>query len=157
MIAMPEDDSVLTQEAIDALLSSEPRSGEVPAAKPRTTNDASPSGGGGQQPTGGSSPGEAGKAKPANTDKTARELKAALQRIARLEKLVDALKQHITEAAALKTLAGRIAKLEQGAAATPVFNIYSKFTCSSCGRHGAAQVKARCGHCGKEGWFGKKA
>ncbi len=57
---------------------------------------------------------------------------------------------------ALKPLVDRVKELERGAKSSPLFNLYDKFTCSSCDNHGAAQARARCGKCGKEGWFGRK-
>ncbi len=56
----------------------------------------------------------------------------------------------------IKPLVDRLKELEKGAKNSPLFNLYEKFTCASCGNHGAAQARARCGKCGKEGWFGRK-
>jgi uncharacterized small protein (DUF1192 family) len=90
-------------------------------------------------------------------------LEEAVKKIASLEAEVARLKAQKPAAAAggitieqLKPLVDRLAKLEKAAKGSPVFNLYEKFVCSSCASHGAAQVKARCGACGKEGWFGKK-
>ena len=57
---------------------------------------------------------------------------------------------------AIKPLIDRVLALEKGAKNSPLFNLYEKFTCASCESHGAAQARARCGSCGKEGWFGRK-
>jgi hypothetical protein len=151
---MSENESVLTQEAIDALLTG--RQGEAaqsgkprPAAAAGGSAPARPDGAAPAAPAGGGSPAAKGAgngmatatAKKAAGGTDSKQLAAALKRIERLEKLVEALKAHITEAAALKAVAARVVKLERGAAADPIFNIYGKFTCSSCGTKGAAPIR----------------
>lgn len=89
-------------------------------------------------------------------------LEAALKKIAMLEAEVSRLKSQQKAALSgvsvddLKPLVERLMKLEKAAKGSPVFNLYEKFTCASCESHGAAQVRSRCGSCGKEGWFGRK-
>ena len=91
-----------------------------------------------------------------------RQLEAALKKIEGLERQIEELKTAGASGggglsiAAIKPLIDRVARLEKGALNSPLFNLYEKFTCSSCGSHGAAQARARCGVCGKEGWFGRK-
>lgn len=89
-------------------------------------------------------------------------LEAAQAKIRALEIEIASLKAAVRAAGggitleAIKPLIERVAALEKGAKNTPLFNLYEKFTCSSCATHGAAQARARCGVCGKEGWFGRK-
>ena len=88
-------------------------------------------------------------------------LEAALKKIEGLEQQIKQIKSSGTSGGglsmeAIKPLIDRVARLEQGAKNSPLFNLYEKFTCSSCGNHGAAQARVRCGVCGKEGWFGRK-
>ena len=91
-------------------------------------------------------------------------LEAAMAKIKELEAEIKKLKARPAAAAPsggltlndVKPLIERVAKLEQGAKNSPLFNLYEKFTCGSCGTHGAAQARARCGVCGTEGWFGRK-
>ena len=81
----------------------------------------------------------------------------ALKQLANLEKQVQSLKKALDSGKELEALRKKISILENGARNTPVFNLYEKITCSSCGTHGAAQVKTRCPSCGKEGWFGRRS
>jgi hypothetical protein len=88
-------------------------------------------------------------------------LEAALAKIQALENEIASLKK--TQSAGsgvsledLKPLIERVVSLEKGAKNSPLFNLYEKFTCSSCNTEGAAQARARCGVCNKEGWFGRK-
>ena len=86
-------------------------------------------------------------------------LEMALDQIAELEEEISRLKKRPEpkpDPRVLK-LFDRINALEDRARKSPVFGLYEKFTCGSCGHMGEAQVRARCGHCEKEGWFGKKA
>lgn len=89
-------------------------------------------------------------------------IEAALKKIASLEAEVSRLRSQQKAASSgvsvddLKPLVERLMKLEKAANGSPVFNLYEKFTCASCESHGAAQVRSRCGSCGKEGWFGRK-
>ena len=86
-------------------------------------------------------------------------LEMALDRIAELEEEISRLKKKPEpkpDPRILK-LFDRLNALEARAKASPVFGLYDKFTCASCGHMGEAQVRARCGHCEKEGWFGKKS
>ena len=89
-------------------------------------------------------------------------LEAAIKKIETLEAEVARLKAQKSAAGGgitveqLKPVIDRLLKLEKAAKGSPVFGLYDKFTCSSCASQGAAQVRARCGSCGKEGWFGRK-
>ena len=88
-------------------------------------------------------------------------LEAAIAKIQALEMEISNLKAMQATGGGLtmetlKPLIDRVASLEKGAKNSPLFNLYEKFTCSSCGTHGAAQARARCGVCNKEGWFGRK-
>lgn len=85
------------------------------------------------------------------------EIESALIRIEKLEKQVAGLRDSLVGKKALESIDRRLAAIELGAKNTPVFNLYEKMTCSSCGTHGAGQVRTRCSGCGKEGWFGRKA
>ena len=83
----------------------------------------------------------------------------ALDQIAELEEEISRLKKKPEpkpDPRVLK-LFDRINALEDRARQSPVFGLYEKFSCSSCGHTGEAQVRSRCGHCEKEGWFGKKS
>lgn len=86
-------------------------------------------------------------------------LEMALDRIAELEEEISRLKKKPEPKPDPRVLQlfDRLNSLEERAKASPVFGLYEKFTCSSCGHMGEAQVRARCGHCEKEGWFGKKS
>jgi hypothetical protein len=86
-------------------------------------------------------------------------LEMALDRIAELEEEISRLKKKPEPKPDPRVLQlfDRLNSLEERAKASPVFGLYDKFTCSSCGHMGEAQVRARCGHCEKEGWFGKKS
>ncbi len=89
-------------------------------------------------------------------------LEAAIAKIQVLEKEVSRLKaEKVTSASdidleTLRPLVERLLALEKGAKNSPLFNLYEKFTCASCSHTGSAQARARCGSCGKEGWFGRK-
>jgi len=86
-------------------------------------------------------------------------LEMALDQIAELEEEISRLKKRTEpkpDPRVLK-LFDRLNALEERAKQSPVFGLYDKFACSSCGHTGEAQVRARCGHCDKEGWFGKKS
>jgi hypothetical protein len=86
-------------------------------------------------------------------------IEAALEKIAELEEEIMRLQNKPApkpDPRILK-LFDRLNTLEERAKKSPVFGLYDKFTCSSCGHMGEAQVRARCGHCDKEGWFGKKS
>jgi len=86
-------------------------------------------------------------------------LEMALDRIAELEEEISRIKKKPEpkpDPRVLK-LFDRLNALEERAKASPVFGLYEKFACGSCGHTGEAQVRARCGHCEKEGWFGKKS
>jgi hypothetical protein len=86
-------------------------------------------------------------------------LEMALDQIAELEEEISRLKKKPEpkpDPRVLK-LFDRINALEERARKSPVFGLYDKFSCSSCGHMGEAQVRSRCGHCEKEGWFGKKS
>ena len=87
-------------------------------------------------------------------------MEAAQVKIALLEAEIATLKAQNTGGALkiedLKPLIDRLKALEKGAKNSPLFNLYEKFTCASCGNHGAVQARTRCGSCGKEGWFGRK-
>lgn len=89
-------------------------------------------------------------------------LEVAVAKIKALEAEVERLKSQKPATSggldleALKPLVERVKELERGAKNSPLFNLYDKFICSSCDNHGAAQARARCGKCGKEGWFGRK-
>lgn len=85
------------------------------------------------------------------------EIESALTTIEKLEKQVAGLRDSLVGKKALDSIDRRLAAIESGAKNTPVFNLYEKMTCGSCGTHGAGQVRARCSGCGKEGWFGRKA
>jgi hypothetical protein len=87
-------------------------------------------------------------------------LETALKKIESLEKEIARLKAQkpqgeVVTVETVRPLAERVVKLEKAAKNSPVFNIYEKFTCASCGSQGAAQVRTRCGACGKEGWLGR--
>lgn len=98
------------------------------------------------------------------------ELSALSQRITALESIesrISAIEANIaglptgesTDGLSLEELMPlieRLKALEKGAKNSPLFNLYEKFTCSSCESHGAAQARTRCGNCGKEGWFGRR-
>ena len=86
-------------------------------------------------------------------------LEAALDQIAELEEEISRLKKRPEpkpDPRILK-LYDRMLVLEDRARKSPVFGLYDKFTCKSCGHLGEAQVRVRCGHCAKDGWYGKKA
>lgn len=88
-------------------------------------------------------------------------LEAAIAKIQKLEVEIATLKSQKAgsggiDLETLRPLVDRLLNLEKGAKNSPLFNLYEKFTCSSCDNHGAAQARARCGKCGKEGWFGRK-
>jgi hypothetical protein len=89
-------------------------------------------------------------------------LEEALKKIVALEKQVVALKGQVSTTSGgltledLRPLVDRLLKLEHGTRHTPAFNVYEKFTCSSCQAHGAVQVRTRCSSCGSEGWLGRK-
>jgi len=88
-------------------------------------------------------------------------LEMALDRIAELEEEIDRIKKKpepkIEPDPRVLALFERLNKLEERAKNSPVFGLYEKFACGSCGHLGEAQVRSRCGHCEKEGWFGKKS
>ncbi len=86
-------------------------------------------------------------------------LEMALDQIAELEEEISRLKKRPEPKPDPRVLQlfDRINALESRAKQSPVFGLYDKFSCSSCGHMGAAQVRTRCGHCNKEGWFGKKS
>jgi hypothetical protein len=86
-------------------------------------------------------------------------LEMALDQIAELEEEISRLKKKPEPKPDPRVLGlfDRLNALEKRAKASPVFGLYDKFTCTSCGHLGEAQVRARCGHCDKEGWFGKKS
>ena len=86
-------------------------------------------------------------------------MEMALDRIAELEEEISRLKKKPEPKPDPRVLAlfDRINSLEDRAKQSPVFGLYDKFSCTSCGHQGKAQVRARCGHCSKEGWFGKKS
>lgn len=86
-------------------------------------------------------------------------LEAALDQIAELEEEISRLKKRPEpkpDPRILK-LYERMSALEGRARKSPVFGLYDKFTCPGCGHVGEAQVRVRCGHCEKDGWYGKKA
>ncbi len=86
-------------------------------------------------------------------------LELALDQIAELEEEIVRLKKRPEpkpDPRVLK-LFERLNALEERAKNSPVFGLYDKFNCTSCGHIGEAQVRARCGHCEKEGWFGRKS
>jgi len=88
-------------------------------------------------------------------------LEMALDRIAELEEEIYRIKKkpepEIKPDPRVQMLFDRLNALEDSAKASPVFGLYEKFTCRSCGHLGETQVRSRCGHCEKEGWFGKKS
>ena len=86
-------------------------------------------------------------------------MEMAFDRIAELEEEISRLKKKPEPKPDPRVLAlfDRINQLEDRAKQSPVFGLYDKFSCTSCGHQGEAQVRARCGHCSKEGWFGKKS
>jgi hypothetical protein len=88
-------------------------------------------------------------------------LEMALDRIAELEEEIYRINKkpepEIKPDPRVQMLFDRLNTLEERAKSSPVFGLYDKFTCGSCGHMGEAQVRARCGHCEKEGWFGKKS
>jgi hypothetical protein len=88
-------------------------------------------------------------------------LEMALDRIAELEEEIDRIKKKpepkIEPDPRVLALFDRLNTLEERAKNSPVFGLYEKFTCGSCGHLGEAQVRSRCGHCEKEGWFGKRS
>ncbi|MDG0865466.1 hypothetical protein [Candidatus Lucifugimonas marina] len=88
-------------------------------------------------------------------------LEMALDRIAELEEEIDRIKKKpepkIEPDPRVLALFDRLNKLEERAKNSPVFGLYEKFACGSCGHLGEAQVRSRCGHCEKEGWFGKRS
>jgi len=88
-------------------------------------------------------------------------LEMALDRIAELEEEIYRIKKkpeaEVKPDPRVQKLFDRLNAIEERAKASPVFGLYDKFTCGSCGHMGEAQVRARCGHCEKEGWFGKKS
>ncbi len=85
-------------------------------------------------------------------------LEAALDQIAELEEEISRLKKTPESKVDPRVLQlyDRIRALEDRARKSPVFGLYDKFTCSGCGHIGEAQVRVRCGHCTKDGWYGKK-
>lgn len=86
-------------------------------------------------------------------------LEMALDQIAELEEEISRLKKKPEPKPDPRVLQlfDRLNSLEARAKGSPVFGLYDKFSCSSCGHTGEAQVRSRCGHCEKEGWFGKKS
>lgn len=86
-------------------------------------------------------------------------MEAALEKIAQLEEEIVQLKKRPEPKPdpRIIQLFDRLNELEDKAKKSPVFGLYDKFSCTSCGHVGEAQVRARCGHCAKEGWFGKKS
>jgi len=86
-------------------------------------------------------------------------LEAALDRIAEMEEEISRLKKRPEPKPdpRILRLYDRMRELEDRARKSPVFGLYDKFTCASCGHIGEAQVRVRCGHCEKDGWYGKKA
>ncbi len=86
-------------------------------------------------------------------------LEAALDRIAEMEEEISRLKKRPEPKLdpRILQLYDRMRTLEDRAKKSPVFGLYDKFTCSGCGHVGEAQVRVRCGHCAKDGWYGKKA
>ncbi len=86
-------------------------------------------------------------------------LDATLDRIAELEEEISRLKKRPEPKPdpRILRLYERMNALEGGARKSPVFGLYDKFTCPGCGHVGEAQVRVRCGHCEKDGWYGKKA
>ncbi len=86
-------------------------------------------------------------------------LEAALDQIAELEEEISRLKKRPEPKPdpRILQLYERMNALEGRARKSPVFGLYDKFTCPGCGHVGEAQVRVRCGHCEKDGWYGKKA
>ena len=86
-------------------------------------------------------------------------LEAALDQIAELEEEMSRLKKRLETKSdpRIVQLYDRMRVLEDRARKSPVFGLYDKFTCPGCGHLGEAQVRVRCGHCAKDGWYGKKA
>lgn len=86
-------------------------------------------------------------------------LDLAIDRIAELEEEIERLKKRPEPKIdpRILQLFERLQALEGRARKSPVFGLYDKFTCSGCGHIGEAQVRVRCGHCAKDGWYGKKA
>ncbi len=85
-------------------------------------------------------------------------LEAALDQIAELEEEISRLKKRPEPKPdpRILQLYDRMRMLEDRARNSPVFGLYDKFICSGCGHVGEAQVRVRCGHCAKDGWYGKK-
>ncbi|MCZ6539946.1 MAG: hypothetical protein O6922_09005 [Chloroflexi bacterium] len=99
------------------------------------------------------------QAKVSRVSKRVDTLEAAVDQIAELEEEISRLKKRPEpkpDPRILK-LYDRVLALEKRARKSPVFGLYDKFTCSSCGHIGEAQVRVRCGHCATDGWYGKKA
>lgn len=177
---MEENEHVLSQEEIDALLVSAENDDDGAPVEPsadaaeQDTDAEQASDDSAEDSTEEESEGDAGDsagepvdpapAKP-QEDETgevaalAQSLNKALARINALEKKVDILKDKLkgTATGLPRKLPERLSILEQGSAASPTFNLYHKFTCASCETSGAVQERVRCGNCGKEGWFGRKS
>ncbi|MEX0763121.1 MAG: hypothetical protein WD333_11895 [Dehalococcoidia bacterium] len=177
---MEENEHVLSQEEIDALLVSaetddetapvEPSAdaaGQQPDAEQASDDDGEASTEEVPEGDAGDIAGEPMNPAPAKAqeDKTgevaalSQGLGKALARINALEKKMDILKDKLkgTATGLPRKLPERLSILEQGSAASPTFNLYHKFTCASCETSGAVQERVRCGNCGKEGWFGRKS
>ena len=86
-------------------------------------------------------------------------LEAALDQIIELEEEISRLKKRPEPKPDPRVLQlfDRMRALEERSRKSPVFGLYDKFTCSGCGHIGEAQVRVRCGHCARDGWYGKKA
>jgi len=86
------------------------------------------------------------------------KIEKSLQKMDALEKRVDQLVEAVRTVAASvpRGVDKQVQVIWQGLQNTPDYNLYEKFVCKSCGTAGAAQVKSRCGHCGTEGWFGRR-
>jgi predicted Zn-ribbon and HTH transcriptional regulator len=101
----------------------------------------------------------------ANFTKDVDELRKRIEKLEKSLKKIEALEKRMDQAVeAIRKVASSVPKgvdkqvqlIWQGLQSTPDYNLYEKFVCKKCGGAGAAQIKSRCGHCGAEGWFGKR-
>jgi len=161
------EDRMLSQQEIDALLSSnpQPKPPTVPAAAPASAPKPSAASGrpatAPEKPVTAAAPGEVESLKKTIVELTGRlsKLEGIISRFDQLEKKLDS-NNGASSTAAINGLDARIAAIEAGLKDSLNYKIRQKFECGNCHTKGFVAVNVRCTKCGKEtwsGWYPKKA